>query len=91
MVLYIINYFILNIEEEKLLLEQNKIIKKMQKRVSVTAKHLQEYNRNNIQQRNEYEENISNIERELNTANNKEKKTLDKNLSQISKLNDAFE
>lgn len=78
------------IEQERILSEQNKIIKKMQKRVSVTAKQLQEQNGHEIQQKNDITENISNIERELNVASNIEKKRLDKNLSQISKLNDAF-
>lgn len=78
------------IEQERILSEQNKIIKKMQKRVSVTAKQLQEQNGYEIQQKNDIAENISNIERELNVASNIEKKRLDKNLSQISKLNDAF-
>lgn len=78
------------IEQERILSEQNKIIKKMQKRVSVTAKQLQEQNGHEIQQKNDIAENISNIERELNVASNIEKKRLDKNLSQISKLNDAF-
>lgn len=78
------------VEQERILSEQNKIIKKMQKRVSVTAKQLQEQNGHEIQQKNDIAENISNIERELNVASNIEKKRLDKNLSQISKLNDAF-
>lgn len=78
------------IEQERILSEQNKIIKKMQKRVSITAKQLQEQNGHEIQQKNDIAENISNIERELNVASNIEKKRLDKNLSQISKLNDAF-
>lgn len=78
------------IEQERILSEQNKIIKKMQKRVSVTAKQLQEQNGHEIQQKNDIAENISNIERELNVASSIEKKRLDKNLSQISKLNDAF-
>lgn len=78
------------VEQERILSEQNKIIKKMQKRVSVTAKQLQEQNGHEIQQKNDISENISNIERELNVASNIEKKRLDKNLSQISKLNDAF-
>lgn len=78
------------VEQERILSEQNKIIKKMQKRVSITAKQLQEQNGHEIQQKNDIAENISNIERELNVASNIEKKRLDKNLSQISKLNDAF-
>lgn len=78
------------VEQERILSEQNKIIKKMQKRISITAKQLQEQNGHEIQQKNDIAENISNIERELNVASNIEKKRLDKNLSQISKLNDAF-
>lgn len=78
------------IEYDRILAEQKNIIKKLQKRVNTIIKQLQEQNRNEIQHKNNIEENISNIERELNVANNNEKKKLNKNLTQISKLNDAF-
>lgn len=78
------------IEYDRIFAEQKNIIKKLQKRVNTIIKQLQEQNRNEIQHKNNIEENISNIERELNVANNNEKKKLNKNLTQISKLNDAF-